>query len=450
MFGISNDVQGYYRTVMSRRSGKTDAEYDAEQIARIRRRSVPATEKGFGGPAHRSRITVEAMVAERRHVRDGLLGAPRVLLREAAMTQNIDAMAQYCQRHDVTLFPHGKTTMAPQLWARQLAAGAGGITVATPSQARLARKFGVQRVLVANEIVDEGAIRWVAQELSADSGFSFLCYVDSLAGVELLERVLATCGFAGRLPVLVELGHENGRTGARGEAAAVEVADAVGRSGHLELAGIAGYEGSLVAPSPAATADLARSYCERIAQLTLSLLSTGHFAQRPVVSAGGSAYFDVVVEVLAGAAPWDLVLRSGCYLTHDHGTYARLSPFERAQSATPVLAAALEVWAPVLSRPEPSVAVLGVGRRDVSSDAGNPVVLGATHPDGSDVVVGAASVERLFDQHAVATVPPDSGLAVGDEVRLGISHPCTTFDKWRWIPVVDDEDLIVDVVRTFF
>jgi D-serine deaminase-like pyridoxal phosphate-dependent protein len=228
------------------------------------------------------------------------------------------------------------------------------------------------------------------------------------------------------------------------------VAGAVGRSAHLELAGVAGYEGSLVAPSPAATADLARSYCERIAQLTSSLLSNGNFAQRPVVSAGGSAYFDVVVDVLAGVAPWDLVLRSGCYLTHDHGTYARLSPFERARSATPVLAPALEVWAPVVSRPEPSLAVLGVGRRDVSFDAGNPVVLGAANPDGSDVVVGAASVERLFDQHAVATVLPGSALAVGDEVRLGISHPCTTFDKWRWVPVVDDEDRIVDVVRTFF
>ena len=424
--------------------------YDAEQIARIRRRSVPATEKGFGGPTHRSRITVEAIVADHPHVRGGLLGTPRALLREAALTQNITAMADYCQRHDVTLFPHGKTTMAPQLWARQLAAGAGGITVATPSQARLARKFGVRRVLVANEIVDEGAIRWVAQELSADNDFSFLCYVDSLAGVELLEHALATCGFTGRLHVLVELGHEDGRTGARGEAAAIEVADAVGRSGHLELAGIAGYEGSLVAPSVEATADLARGYCERMAQLTLSLLSTGHFPQRPVVTAGGSAYFDVVVGALAGTAQWDLVLRSGCYLTHDHGTYARLSPFERAQSATPVLAPALEVWAPVLSRPEPTVAVLGVGRRDISFDAGNPVALGATTADGTEVEVGTASVDRLFDQHAVAAVPVGSGLEVGDEVRLGISHPCTTFDKWRWIPVVDDQDRIVDVVRTFF
>jgi len=35
-------------------------------------------------------------------------------------------------------------------------------------------------------------------------------------------------------------------------------------------------------------------------------------------------------------------------------------------------------------------------------------------------------------------------------VCLGISHPCTAFDKWQLIPVVDEEYRIVDVVRTFF
>ena len=93
--------------------------------------------------------------------------------------------------------------------------------------------------------------------------------------------------------------------------------------------------------------------------------------------------------------------------------------------------------------------MLGAGRRDVSSDAGLPVLLAADRA-GTRVDVGDTEPERLFDQHLVVTVSSENDLRPGDEVELGISHPCTTFDKWRWIPVVDDDDRVVDVLRTFF
>jgi D-serine dehydratase len=39
---------------------------------------------------------------------------------------------------------------------------------------------------------------------------------------------------------------------------------------------------------------------------------------------------------------------------------------------------------------------------------------------------------------------------VGQLVGCGISHPCTTFDKWRWMPVVDDVYRVVDAVSVNF
>jgi D-serine dehydratase len=39
---------------------------------------------------------------------------------------------------------------------------------------------------------------------------------------------------------------------------------------------------------------------------------------------------------------------------------------------------------------------------------------------------------------------------VGDRVCLGLSHPCTTFDKWRWMPIVDEELNVVDAIVTWF
>jgi D-serine deaminase-like pyridoxal phosphate-dependent protein len=167
------------------------------------------------------------------------------------------------------------------------------------------------------------------------------------------------------------------------------------------------------------------------------------------VTAGGSAYFDVVVAALAGNPAWRVVLRSGCYATHDHGLYRSISAFERTGSV-PGLVPALEVWAPVLSRPESRTAVVGAGRRDLSFDAGLPVPLRGRTAAGESVDLGTAVVHQLFDQHAILTIPDGLDLAPGDEVGLGISHPCTTFDKWRWIPVLDEGETVVDVVRTFF
>ena len=424
--------------------------YDEEQVAGIRRWPIDATEKGFGGPAHRSPLTAGQLARERPGAGAGLLSTPRVLLREQALRHNIAAMAAYCAAHAVLLFPHGKTTMAPQILAAQLDAGAGGITAASISQVRMFRCFGVRNVLLANELVDDASISWVARELTADGQFSFLCYVDSVPGAVRLDRILAACGFTSRLRVLVELGHDDGRTGCRTRAEALAVAAAVGRAPRLELAGVAGYEGSLLAPTPAETARKARAYCEELRQLALSLAASGQFPEPPVVTAGGSAYFDEVVDVLGGQRDWSLILRSGCYVTHDHGLYSRIAPSGRNTPAVPVLEPALEAWAPVLSRPERETAVLGIGRRDVSSDAGNPVILHGRAADGTTLDCGGAVVRRLFDQHAVLSVPAGARLAPGDEICLGISHPCTTFDKWRWIPVLDAEDRITDVVRTFF
>jgi D-serine deaminase-like pyridoxal phosphate-dependent protein len=423
--------------------------YDRSRVAQIRQLPIDPTEKGFGGPAHTSPVCAADLIADPQRAAS-LLSTPHARLHAAALQHNVVTMADYCSRRGVTLYPHGKTTMAPQLWAMQLDAGARGITVATASQARLAREFGVENVLIANEIVDQAAARWLAAERAARPDAGLLCYVDSTDGVERLDRSLRAFGPRAHLSVLLELGHAHGRTGVRTPEAAAAVADAVGRSTNLALAGVAGYEGSLVADTLEATITAARDYLGRLRELVELLLSRGHFTRRPVVTAGGSAYFDVVVETLGSNPDWELVLRSGCYVAHDDGLYARLSPFERGDQDGPHLTAAIEVRAPVLSVPEPGLAVLGVGRRDVSFDAGNPVLHSAISSDGTSRSLVRTPVARLFDQHAVVTLDPTVRLAVGDEVGLGVSHPCTTFDKWRWIPVVDPGDGIVDVIRTYF
>jgi D-serine deaminase-like pyridoxal phosphate-dependent protein len=423
------------------------AGYDRSRVLALRSEPITPEEKGFGGPRHRSPISAQALSGTRGA--DGWLSSPRPVLRSEAVRHNVETMAAYCRHHGVSLLPHAKTTMAPQLVVQQLDAGAAGITVATVAQARLFRNFGVDRILIANQVVDPASLAWLAAAVADDRELSISCYVDSLTGVELLQDALSRYGStAATLPVLVELGHAAGRTGARTADDALAVASAVGRSARLRLAGIAGFEGSILADSVDGGYRAVAEYCEQLASLATQLSDAALFDEAPVVSAGGSAYFDAVVAVLAGSSSWRVVLRSGCYVTHDHGLYASVSPFGRTPGLTD-LVAALEVVAPVLSRPEPGVAVVGAGRRDVSFDSGPPVLLGGLSGATARSVAGAV-VTRVFDQHLVVSLPDDCELAPGDEVRLGISHPCTTFDKWRWLPMVDPDGVVVDVVRTFF
>jgi len=322
--------------------------------------------------------------------------------------------------------------------------------VATIGQLRTYRAFGFPRLLMANELVDETGIAWLAAELAADPGFAAYCYVDSADGVAVLDRVLSARPAGRRLPVLVEIGL--GRTGCRTDDEALAVAKAAAATGTLTVAGVAGYEGT-IGGTGARALDRVASFCRRLANLAATLLaSTGAGGGEFIVTAGGSVYFDVVTRELTanGTAGMTVVLRSGGYLFHDHGLYQAATPAARGVAGAPVFRPALELWAQVLSRPEPGLALLGAGRRDAGFDAGLPVPLRARRRDGAAADLTGAEVTGLNDQHAYLRLDPSTALAPGDLVCLGISHPCTTLDKWRVIPVLDEQARVIDAVHTFF
>jgi len=408
-----------------------------------RDRAVPGT----GGA-----VTLGTMGAQGWNLLAGDLLLPVVVLKADALEHNLRTMARWCADHGVLLAPHGKTTMAPQLVERQLDLGAWGVTAATAAQARVFRAFGVERILLANELVDPAALGWVARQLAADPGFWFSCLVDSEAGVALMDGALARAGAERPLPVLVELGAPNARAGCRTDAEAAAVAAAVARSRYLELAGVEGYEGSVRADGSGPVQAAVDRFLDRLRAFTTDLDRQGAFdhADEVIVTAGGSAFFDRVAERLAfpaGRRPVRVVLRSGCYVTHDHGRYARVSPLREGAAPTP-LRPALELWGEVLSRPEPGLAIVGFGKRDAPYDLDLPIPLAVVRRSGERPGAEGLRVVELNDQHAFVRV--EGELGVGDLVGCGISHPCTTFDKWRLIPLVDDGYRVTGGIRTFF
>jgi D-serine deaminase-like pyridoxal phosphate-dependent protein len=290
-------------------------------------------------------------------------------------------------------------------------------------------------VVLANQLVDPAGLRWLAAELDAHPDFDLVCWVDSVAGVEQMTAAVTAAGASRPVDVCVEVGMPGGRSGCRRAADVDEVARAAAGSARLRLVGVAGYEAALGHDVTPQAYERVRSYLRQIRAAVMRL--AGEFEIDDVmVTAGGSTYFDVVAEELTGDWPAgssiSTVLRSGCYLTHDVGLYERTSPLG--------LRSALTVWAQATSRPEPDLALFTMGRRDVSEDQGLPVPHGLP---GSDVT-------KLNDQHAYLRIGADDRVAVGDWVGFGISHPCTTFDKWALIPLVDADHRVVDLIRTFF
>ncbi|MFJ1754144.1 amino acid deaminase [Kitasatospora sp. NPDC088134] len=400
-------------------------------------------------PADAAGLTVREWLA----TRPGLdaLGTPLLTLDAAALDHNLRTMAAWCAEAGVRLAPHGKTTMAPALWQAQLAAGAHAITLANLPQLRVARAFGVQRLLLANSLLDPAGLAWIATELDRDPGFAFTCWADSADSVRQMDAALRAAGAERPVEVLVELGGPGGRTGARGVAAALEVAAAVRTAPTLRLAGVGGYEGALAhdASDPALAA--VRGYLADLADLHRRL-AADYPTATPVVTAGGSAYFDTVAQELtplAAQVPGTVVVvRAGAYLAHDDGFYRGISPLARDADATP-LRSAMHGWARVVSHPEPQLSLLDAGKRDLPFDEGLPEPQRVR--GGGDLA--GATVTALNDQHAFLR---DAGPAapVGAVLRLGLSHPCTAFDKWSLIPVLDHADAahprVVDLVRTYF
>lgn len=379
------------------------------------------------------------------------LPTPMLTLDLAALEENILAMAAWCRERGVELAPHGKTTMAPQIWRAQCAAGATGITVATPAQARVAAGAGVPLIVVANEVVDRVGLAVLTGILAGET--EVVCWVDSVAAVEAMNAALASAPPRRPLSVCVELGAHAARTGARDDESVAATVDAALRSPHLRVVGFSTYEGSVPGQADERLSGI-RALLARVAaalQRYAPLLETPH----PVVTAGGSAWFDIVVDELVPAvARVDgarLILRSGAYVLHDDLHYAHETP--ASTRSGPDLRSATTLWAHVVSVPEPGLAILDAGKRDVAYDIHLPAPRAGLRVDGTAFEVRDATITATNDQHAYMSTG-SADIRIGDLIEFGQAHPCTIADKWRDIPVVtrigDDAARLDGFVTTRF
>ena len=397
---------------------------------------------------------------------------PVATLRRSALRSNGAWFHSLMRERNGYLAPHGKTSMSPELFALQADGGCWALTLATFHQVRVARAAGWRRILLANEAVGQQELAWYVAQLNADPAFDFYLYVDSVEGVKRLRTAAQQHGAQRPLQVLLEVGYPNGRCGVRTLDDALRVCAAVRQTaGALTLVGVAGFEGLNQYGGPADRETNARAFLRHMAGVVREVDRGGYFDSGHVIlSAGGSAFYDLVLEEFAAvrlSRPSRIVVRSGCYLTHDNQLYRSLQgEVEQRLGLEPAdanadqgtgrpglrLQPALEVWGQVISAPDAQTIILCAGRRDYGQDAGNPVPVrwhrAATGQWGR--LPADAKISMVSDQHTNLTLAPGHGVEVGDLVSLGVSHPCTTFDKWQVLYVIDDDCIVVDAVRTWF
>lgn len=385
---------------------------------------------------------------------------PVAIIRRTAMDRNRAAMMSYVREAGVELAPHGKTTLSPEIFAMQLDDGVWGITLSTIHQLRVGLAAGVKRVLLANELVGPRDLDFVVKLLAENQDLDFYCFVDSVAHIDRWAAAASRGNLHRPINLLIELGYAGGRAGCRNVADALAVARAINEHPALRLQGIAGFEG-LRQYLPAEEAErLTDEFLKYMAAVIQDIDERGLFGGEEIIlTAGGSALFDIVAKkfgTLALSKASRIVIRSGCYVTHDSGIYERHQPARIVRQQDdhhtgPVLDAAIEVWAYVISVPEAGRAILGAGRRDFGHDAGPPRALKYFRP-GADMrqLPSVCEIVSINDQHAHLAFPADVELIVGDMVALGISHPCTTFDRWNSMLIVDDNYEVVSAITTQF
>lgn len=412
---------------------------------------LDASSKGFphsSGPLHLSEIGKQGW-----RVLDGDLPFPLAVIKREALQHNLGWMQGFANDRGIGFAPHGKTTMSPQLFQQQLGAGAWGITFATVGQLRIGIAAGVRRALIANQVINEGDLAAIRAMKAEHPDLRIVFLLDSLAQLSLIEGTRPAEPFE----VLLEIGVPGGRTGCRTQEQAVALARKAHDSKAVLLAGIECYEGLGAKNEDAADTAYANALMQRVQDIAKLCDHDNLFdTDEIILSAGGSAIFDLVADKLTLHLKRKVrgLLRSGCYVTHDQGNYRRyIASVNRRLGCADSsgLRAALEVWATVQSQPEPGLAILAVGRRDISYDIEMPIPIGFATRGSHRMQAAPADwkISALNDQHAYLRFDA-ANLRVGDLVALGISHPCTTFDKWRWMPIVDGNYAVVDAIATYF
>ena len=341
------------------------------------------------------------------------IDTPALLLDADALQANLQTMASFFASRHCKLRPHFKSHKCTTIARMQMNAGAVGITCAKLGEAEVVADAGIHNILIANEIVGPLKIRRLTELCRRAAP---IVAVDSADNVRMLSGGALSAGVT--IGVLVEVDVGMGRCGVASGQPALELARQVVSSAGLRFEGLQGYEGHCV--------DL-RDEKERVEQTRQSLrllVETRRLIERNgfpvrIVSGGGTGTYTITGD-------YDGVdeVQAGSYAAMDWW-YEDIRPEFRQ---------AMSILATVISRPNPKLAIIDVGRKGIGAEWGAPRVKS---------VPGSQVVSYGSEEHMKIGVPEDSTLKVGDRMEIIPSHGCTTSNLYSEF-VVHRDGMVTD------
>jgi D-serine deaminase-like pyridoxal phosphate-dependent protein len=321
---------------------------------------------------------------------------PALLLDTEALEANIRLMAAFFANRHCKLRPHFKSHKCTTIARMQMAAGAVGITCAKLGEAEVVADAGIRNILIANQIV--GPIK-LARLVELCRRACPMVAVDSAENVRMLSQAALAGGVT--IGVLVEVDVGMARCGVAAGQPALEVARLVADMPGLQFKGLQGYEGHCV--------DL-RDEVERTSK-TQEALSKLVETRRLIERAG------LLVQIVSGGGTGTYTI-NGDYDGVDEvqaGSYAAMDWWY--SDIRPEFRQAMSILTTVISRSQPQLAIIDVGRKGFGAEWGAPRVKN---------LPGAQVISFSSEEHMKITVPADSTLKVGDEIEIIPSHGCTT------------------------
>ncbi|MDQ8735221.1 alanine racemase [Paenibacillus sp. LHD-38] len=348
------------------------------------------------------------------------LETPCVVIDGDVVERNIAAMAEAVARLGVKLRPHAKTHKLPEMAARQIAAGAVGITVAKISEAEVMASGGIRDIFVAYPLVSKSKLDRAAR--LGRSGIRLIIGVDSLEGAKRVSEAALREGAV--LEVRLELETGLRRTGVSMDKA-VQIARLITELPGIKLSGIFTYRGALV--DGASTLDIKAAGHEEgrlMAEAATALRTAGITIQDVSVGSSPTAIYAAEIDGVTEVRP---------------GTYIYQDRMQAAFGSSTLEQCAGAVLATIVSRPSDDLIVIDGGSKTFATDVQPgtaPLFLkGFGHVTGDPDAV----LERMNEEHGMIRVAPDAVYQVGDVIRIIPNHICSTVNLHSFVYIKETD-----------
>lgn len=348
------------------------------------------------------------------------LPSPTALVERGVVERNITGMAERAARLGVALRPHAKTHKSPAIAARQLAAGAVGLTVASLHEAETFAAAGVDDILLAHPPVGAGKLDRLARLAGR---VRLRVTVESLDAVTALAEAARRAGT--RIGWLWEIDCGARRCGTLpGTPTADAVVAAARATSDASFDGLLAFGGHVYAARSAAELKAAALDERDAVRSTAELIEAAGLEVR-VRSIGTTPTVHALEE-----AEGITELRPGNYVFND--------ATQVALGVVPVAGCALSVLGTVVARPAADRLILDCGSKALAAERMTPLT--ATF----GLVAGRPElrVERLYEEHAVVTTGAPVEDRPGDRLRLIPNHACAAVNLHEQLVVVDDGDVV--------